>query len=79
MRLAILLALAACAARPQAVEPVARAETPWCFSVSMAWDGRTEQGEACAVTKEVCESVQRRARKWGGMAGIKGVSACRAR
>jgi hypothetical protein len=75
MRLALLIALAACAARPQAVEP-AVAPAPYCFRLNLLGDGRTEAGEACGSTRDVCESVQRRAVRWGGMAGIKRVGAC---
>lgn len=78
MRLLLAMALVGCAPRPQAVEPPAVA-TPWCFAVALAWDGRTEAGEACGSTWDVCESVRRRASRFGGMVGIKEVGTCQRR
>jgi hypothetical protein len=73
---ALGLLLAACAPRPAVVEPAA-SPTPHCFSVRLAWDGKTEAGLACGSTADVCESVRRRAARWGGAAGIKEVGSCK--
>lgn len=75
MRLLLAIALAACASLPQVTEPK-REATPWCFRLSLAWNGRTEAGLACGSTRNVCESVQRRAVRWGGVAGLRQVGAC---
>jgi hypothetical protein len=72
---AVGLLLAACAPRPQVVEPP-RVEAPYCFAVQLAWDGRTEHGQACGSTSDVCESVRRRAIRWGGVAGLRAVGNC---
>jgi hypothetical protein len=73
---AVGLLLAACAQRPQVVEPP-RVEAPYCFAVELAWDGRTEHGQACGSTSDVCESVRRRAVRWGGVAKLTAVGACK--
>jgi hypothetical protein len=69
--------LAACCAAPRAMAAPSPAPTPWCFAVSLAWDGRTEAGLACGSTLDVCQSAQRRALRWGGMGGVRGVGPCR--
>jgi hypothetical protein len=76
MRLAILLAIAACAARPVVVEPVATSPTPHCFALSFAFNGKTETAVACASSAALCANAQRRAVKFGGMMGAREVSTC---
>lgn len=67
-----------CAARPEAREPV-QAVTPWCVAMQLSFDGKQESGVACASTLAVCQNVQARAIRFGSMAKITQVGACRRR
>jgi hypothetical protein len=75
-RLTLLIALAACAPRPHVAEPV-RAETPFCFRLSFAFNGRTESAVACASTAALCTNAQARAVRFGGLMQAKEVGRCR--
>jgi hypothetical protein len=75
VRLLLAATLIACAPRPAVVEPAAT-ETPWCMAVTLAWNGRSEAGQACGSTRDVCESVRRRAVRYGAIAKITEVGAC---
>jgi len=73
--LAVLLHECSCSSRAQVIEPK-RAETPWCFAVALEWRDGTEAGQVCGSTLDVCESVRRRAVRWGGVAKLREVGAC---
>lgn len=74
----IALALAACAPRPQAREPD-HAPVPWCFAAVVRFDGRDHGASGCFETEPLCGNAQRRAVRWGGVAGIKEVGSCQQR
>jgi hypothetical protein len=74
---AALLALAACSPRPQAVEPIASAPTPWCFAATARFNGGDQAAIGCFQTEALCGNAQRRAVKWGGVAGVREVGTCR--
>lgn len=76
MRLAILLALAACAAQPRIAEPPP-VDTPWCFRAVAKFDGRDLAALGCFESAALCGNAQRRAASLGGMAGLKEVGTCR--
>lgn len=76
MRLAIILALAACSPRPQALEPVAMTPTPHCFRLVFRFEGRDQAAMACAESPALCANAQRRASRWGGAMGAKEVGQC---
>jgi hypothetical protein len=78
MRLALLIALAACAARPQAAEPPV-APTPWCFRLVFAFNGKPESAVACGESLALCQNAQRRAVKFGGLMGAREVGRCQSR
>jgi hypothetical protein len=71
-----LLALVGCSPRPQAVEPVATAPTPWCFAATARFNGGDQAAIGCFQTEALCGNAQRRAVKWGGVAGVTQVGAC---
>jgi len=75
MRLAILLALAACAARPVVVE-VPATDTPWCFAGRLAVDGKEHAAKACFDSAVMCGRAQRKAQSVGGMAGLRELGTC---
>lgn len=76
MRLAILLALAACAAQPRIAEPPPT-ETPWCFRAVAKFDGRELAALGCFESAALCGNAQRRAASLGGMAGLRSVGTCK--
>lgn len=76
VRLAILLALAACAARPRIAEPPPT-ETPWCFRAVAKFDGRDLAALGCFESAALCGNAQRRAASLGGMAGLRYVGTCK--
>jgi hypothetical protein len=75
VRLAILLALAACAARPVVVD-VAPTVTPWCFAGRIAVDGKEHAAKACFSSAVMCGRAQRKAQSVGGLAGLKQIGVC---
>ena len=73
------LLLAACGGpRPQAVEP-ALEPAPYCFAATARFDGRDQAASGCFETAALCGNAQRRAVRWGGVAGLREVGACRKR
>jgi hypothetical protein len=75
---AIAVALAACAPPPRPAEPP-RAPVPWCFAAVARFNGADQAAVGCFASSPLCENAQRRAVRWGGVAGIKEVGACRRR
>ena len=65
-----------CAPRPQVVEPAGAPAPPWCFHVTARFDGRYQAGVVCGETEALCGNAQRRAVRWGGVAGLKEVGSC---
>jgi len=71
-----VLILAACAARPAALEPAAK-DTPWCMRVLVRKGGSDLSGLACGETQGLCEQARKIALSLGGVAGLSGVGQCR--
>lgn len=76
MRLAILLALAACAARPRIAELPAT-PTPFCVRGTVMIGENAQAAMACFQTEAACQRAQRKVAGVGGLIGLKEISACR--
>lgn len=77
----VVLALApvwyACAARVADREPAARRPTPWCFRLELRRNEAWQLAEACAEHAATCQHAADQARRWGGVAQLRAVGACR--
>jgi hypothetical protein len=76
---ALVLLLAACGAAPRAMAAPVPKATPWCFAAVALFDGRDQAAVGCFETEQLCGNAQRRALRWGGVAGVRAVSACEGR
>lgn len=74
----IVIAQCGCAPRPQVVEPD-HAPVPWCFAAVARFDGADQAAIGCFASPGLCANAQRRAVRWGGVAGLKEVGACQRR
>jgi hypothetical protein len=71
--------LAACGAAPRALAAPSPAPTPWCFAAVVRFDGRDHGASGCFETASLCGNAQRRALRFGGIAGVRAVGACEGR
>jgi hypothetical protein len=67
--------LAACAPRPQAVEP-ARSPTPFCFRATVRVGENEQAAMACWQTAGTCAKAQSKASAMGGLMGLREIGAC---
>jgi hypothetical protein len=74
---AVALLLVACAPRPRAGEPAHAEGGLWCMRLTLRFDGRDQSALACGETRALCENANRRAKRFGGAAGVTMVGECR--
>lgn len=68
--------MAACCRQAVRVEGPPPAERNWCTTWSARTPEGSVEGDACVSTRDACERAVFRARRWGGMAGLSGISDC---
>lgn len=74
-----ILVLVSCAAKPQVLEPVQTTTAPWCFKSIVLFNKKDQVAIGCFESEPLCGNAQRRAIKYGGLAGIKQVGECKAK
>ena len=73
---ALLIVLAACSSPPVNYAEPEETETPWCFAVTLRFDGVPRAAVACGETSRMCEQARSNAIRYRRFARVTVVGEC---